>query len=150
MKIHLFFTELGFPEPSLEEVREFHAIYKQIYRENRRATPGSVETPVRLREHGYRLAIITHGQVEDQTAKAEAIGVLHLVDRIFASEEAGYCKPDPRIFQIALDAFCDSPRTTYMVGDSIDSDIKGAFDAGLSAILYSAVTKESQRLLFGD
>ncbi len=37
-----------------------------------------------------------------------------------------------------------------MVGDSVDSDIKGAFDAGLSAILYSPVTKESQRHLFGE
>jgi phosphoglycolate phosphatase-like HAD superfamily hydrolase len=37
-KIHLFFAALGLPEPSLNEVREFHDAYKAVYRANRRAT----------------------------------------------------------------------------------------------------------------
>jgi FMN phosphatase YigB (HAD superfamily) len=150
MKVQLFFTELGLPEPSPEEAREFRAIYKPAYRGNRRAIPGSVETLVRLREHGYRLAIVSNGQIEDQVAKAEAIGIRHLVDRIFTSEEAGCSKPNRRIFQFAIEALGASPHMMHMVGDSADSDIKGALDAGLSAILYSPIAQESQRLLFGE
>lgn len=149
MKVHLFFTELGMAEPNLEEVKEFRAIYKPAYRKNRRATPGSVETLVRLREHGCCLAIVSNGQIEDQAAKAEAIGIRHLVDRIFTSEEVGYCKPDRRIFQFAIEALGASPDMIHMVGDSVDSDIKGALDAGLSPVLYSPEAQESQRLLFG-
>jgi putative hydrolase of the HAD superfamily len=43
-KIQLFFNRYGLPQPSAHEVQEFRAIYKPVYRENRRATPGSIET----------------------------------------------------------------------------------------------------------
>ncbi|RYP79880.1 hypothetical protein DL769_002713 [Monosporascus sp. CRB-8-3] len=136
MKVQLFFTGLGLPSPTPEEGRDFRATYKPAYRENQRATSGSIETLIRLRENGYRLAIVSNGQIDDQTAKAEAIGIRHLVDRIVTSEEAGYCKPDRRIFEFAIEALDASPQMTYMVGDSLDSDIKGALNAGLNAILY--------------
>jgi putative hydrolase of the HAD superfamily len=149
-KIHLFFASLGLPEPSLDEVQEFRDAYKAVYRENRRATPGSIEALVRLREHGYRIAIITNGQVEDQAAKAKAIGILHLTDRIITSEETGYRKPDRRIFQYAIEQLGASLDTTCMVGDSADSDIKGALDAQLAVIMYSPTAQNHQRLLFGQ
>jgi len=116
IKIQLFFTQLGLPEPTPEEASEFRAIYKPAYRANRRATTGSIETLIRLREHGYRLAIISNGQSEDQQAKAEAIGLRPLVDRIFTSEEVGCCKPDRRIFQFAIEALGASAHMTHMHG----------------------------------
>ncbi|KAL7929526.1 HAD-like domain-containing protein [Trichoderma chlorosporum] len=149
-KIHLFFTSLGLPEPSLDEVQEFRGAYKAVYRENRRATPGSIQVLARLREHGYRIAIITNGQVEDQAAKAKAIGILHLIDRVITSEETGYRKPDRRIFQYAIKQLNASLDTTCMIGDSADSDIKGALDAQLAAIMYSPTAQNAQSLLFGQ
>lgn len=149
MKVRLFFEELGLVEPDLDEVRRFRAIYKPAYRTNQRATPGSFETLVRLREHGYRLAIVANGQVEIQTSKAEAIGVRHLVDRIITSEEVGCCKPDRYIFEFAVNALGASPHSTCMVGDSADTDIKGAVDIGIDAILYSPIAKKPSSLGFG-
>lgn len=113
MKVRLGSTELGFPEPSPGDAREFRAIYKPAYRKSRRATPGSVRTLSRLLEHSYCIAIVSNGQVEDQAAKAEAIGIRHLLDRIFTSEEVKHCKPDRRIFQIALEELGTFPHTTY-------------------------------------
>lgn len=138
------------PTPSLEETLQVRAIYKSAYCENRRATPGSIETLVYLREHGYRLAIITNGQMEDQVAKAKAIEVFDLVDRLFTSEEVGSCKPDRGTFDFAVTAFGVSPHMVHMVGDSVDADIKGALDAGLSPNLNSPVRRESHGLLFGE
>ncbi|RGP71348.1 had-superfamily subfamily variant 1 [Fusarium sporotrichioides] len=149
-KIHLFFAAVDLPEPSLDEVYEFRDAYKAVYRANRRATPGSIETLAWLREHGYRIAIITNGQIEDQTAKAEAIGILHLIKRIVTSEEAGHRKPEPRIFQYAIEQLGAFLHTTYMIGDSADSYIKGTLDAQLAAIMYSPTAEDSQRLLFGQ
>jgi hypothetical protein len=37
MKVQPFFTSLGLPKPSLEEVNEFSAIYKDAYRRTQRA-----------------------------------------------------------------------------------------------------------------
>ncbi|KAM0347593.1 hypothetical protein ACHAPU_004605 [Fusarium lateritium] len=148
-KIHLFFAALGLPELNLDEVQEFRDAYKAVYRGNRRATPGSIKTLVRLREHGYRIVIITtNGQIEDQTAKAEDIGVLHLCKRIITSGEAGCRKPDPRIFQYAMEQLGSSFHATHMIGDSVDSDMKGGIDAQLAPILYSPETLVSQQTLF--
>lgn len=149
-KIRLFFAAFDLTEPGLDEVREFRDAYKAVYRANRRAIPGSIETLAQLREHGYRIAIITNGQVEDQAAKVEAIGIRHLIERIITSEEAGYRKPDPRIFQYAIKQLGASLHTAYVVGDSADSDIKGALDAQLATIMYSPTAQDSQRLLFGQ
>lgn len=150
LKVVTFFQDAGFPQPSLEEIRKFRDIYRPVYRANCRATPGSIETLCRLREHGYKLAIITNGQVEDQKAKAECIGVAHLVDRIFTSEEAGVSKPDIAIFQWAASSMEVSPSDMIMVGDSIESDINGALNAGISPILYCPFTKQDQTLFQGS
>lgn len=148
-EIRLFFTELGLPEPSTEGIKGFRDIYKPVYRENRRATPGSIETLSRLRELGYQIAIISNGQIQDQEAKADAIGVRHLVDRVITSEGTGCCKPDPQIFHFALEALGAVPEAAHMVGDSPDSDIKGAINAKISAVMYSPLARNSRRLMFG-
>ncbi|KAK8091026.1 haloacid dehalogenase- type II [Apiospora phragmitis] len=147
-KVQTFFTDLGLAEPSLEQVKGFRAVYKPAYREARSATPGSVETLSRLRANGYSLAILTNGQTEDQTAKAEAIGVRHLVHHLITSEEVGHTKPDPRIFDYVLDRLGTNPGSTYMVGDSPSSDIKGALDVGMRPVLYSPLAQVSERVLF--
>ncbi|KAH7305486.1 HAD-like domain-containing protein [Stachybotrys elegans] len=151
-KVRLFFTDLGLPEPSMGDIKEFRSIYKPAYQESRRATPGSIETLVRLRERtDYHLAILTNGQIEDQETKAKDIGVYQHVDCVITSEEACYAKPDVRIFQYALQKFDASAETAIMVGDSAESDIKGAIDAHLDrAILYSPVTKEYHQLILGQ
>ena len=150
MEVRSFFAELGLAEPGLDEVNDFRAAFKPAYSSNQRATPGSIETLVRLRENGHLLAIISNGDIDVQASKAKAIGIHQLVDRIFTSEEAGCCKPDRRIFQLAIEAFDVSPDMIYIVGDSTKTNVKSAFDAGLSAVLYSPVAQESQRLLYGE
>lgn len=135
-KVRLFFGELGMPEPSLEDIENFKQTYQAAYRENRQATSGSVETLIRLRELGYRLAIVTNGQTQDQREKAKAIGVLSLVDFLCTSEEVGAVKPNPRIFRFALDALGADAGLSYMVGDDMRTDIKGALECGLKPILY--------------
>lgn len=145
----IFFASFGLPPPSLDEVHEFNDTFETGYRATQRATPGSIETLVRLREHGYRIAIITNGRTVDQIANANAIGILHLVDHIITSEEAGYPKPDRRIFQHAIGQLGASLYTTYMIGSSVENDIKGALDAQLAAIMYCPAIRDSQAFLFG-
>lgn len=149
IKIQSFFEALHLPKPSPSEVVAFRTVYKPAYRESRRATVGSIETLTRLRHHGSRTAIVTNGQTKDQVAKAEAIGVASLVDHIVTSEEAGHPKPDIRIFQKALEMIGGTPSTAYMVGDNVESDIKGALEAGLTPILYSPVSAHTDFHLFG-
>ncbi|KAF6818783.1 had-superfamily subfamily variant 1 [Colletotrichum plurivorum] len=150
-RISLFYDSLGLPEPDEKQIAEFREVYQPAFWGSRMATTGSIEALAILREYGYRIAIVTNGQLEDQTEKARAIGVHHLVDKIITSEEAGCCKPDKRVFKMAIKALGASPENTYMVGDNPEADIKGGLDAGLRAILYSpdSEDEDKERELFG-
>jgi putative hydrolase of the HAD superfamily len=59
------------------------------------------------------------------------------VDVLVVSEEAGISKPDPGIFQIALDRLEVRAGETVMVGDSWANDIAGARRAGIRAVWFN-------------
>jgi HAD superfamily hydrolase (TIGR01509 family) len=127
----------------------FRDIYCAAYRASRRATPGSIGVLTWLKDLGYRLAIVTNGQRQDQHEKAQAIEVFEVVERIFTSEEIGAAKPDPRIFEAALEALEVEARGSYMVGDCPESDIQGALNVGLQPVLFDPESQETERSLFG-
>ncbi|RBR23936.1 uncharacterized protein FIESC28_03246 [Fusarium coffeatum] len=149
-KLKLLYKYLGMPEPTDDDMESFTNIYRPTYRSCRRATPGSIETLVKLRDLGYRIGIITNGQTEHQIDKAKDIGVYDLVERIIASEEVGVLKPSKEIFQYAARHFGISPENTYMIGDSISCDIRGAIDSDLKqAVLYSPSSGKSFKEISG-
>ncbi|KXH28255.1 hypothetical protein CSIM01_09773 [Colletotrichum simmondsii] len=148
-KVRLFFQGLGLDAPDDAGISEFRGVYRPAYRDSRRATPGSIETLVRLRSEGFSLAIITNGQTKDQVEKAKAIGIHDLVDYMITSEEAGCCKPDKLIFRLAMDALGCCLSETYMVGDSVRSDVRGALDSGIKAILFSPMSTDSHQVVSG-
>jgi putative hydrolase of the HAD superfamily len=148
-KIDIFFQKLGLPIPSSNIAKSIRSIYEESYQSDRRATPGSVETLVRLQENGYTLGILSNGQQKDQEIKAESIGVRILVEAVFTSEGLKAVKPDPVIFQKAAESLEKSPGEIIMIGDSIRSDITGAIESGMKPILYKPFAKEKS-IIFQD
>ncbi|KAF5611926.1 had-superfamily protein [Fusarium subglutinans] len=148
-KVKLFFKSLGLEEPDAKRIAHFRSVYKAGYRMQRSAMPGSIQILTSLRKNGYRTAIITNGPTESQIEKAKAIRVFDLVECVITSEEAGHPKPDVSIFHHALEKLGVEPDNAYMVGDSVEADIKGALDAGITPILYSPSLKSSSKVLFG-
>ncbi|MFC5144633.1 HAD family hydrolase [Streptomyces aureoversilis] len=91
-----------------------------------------------LRVAGWRLAVVTNGMADNQTAKLRRAGLYDLVDTVVISESIGVRKPDPRIFHHALAALGAEPSPrAVMVGDSLTADVGGAQAAGLSAVWIS-------------
>jgi putative hydrolase of the HAD superfamily len=92
-----------------------------------------------LGEHHYHLGIITNGAADDaldsQYTKARRTGLLDRVDSFLASDTAGYRKPDPRIFALALERAGVAPHEALYVGDSIGNDVVGANRAGMVSVL---------------
>jgi len=80
------------------------------------------------------LALITNGAADTQREKLRALGIEDHFDAIIVSGEHGVAKPDPAIFQIALDNLGVGPERAWHVGDSLEADIAGARDAGLTAV----------------
>lgn len=48
-----------------------------------------------------------------------------------------------------LDVDVSELQNCYMVGDSVESDIRGAIDAGICPILYDPLTEASSRYFLG-
>jgi putative hydrolase of the HAD superfamily len=61
-------------------------------------------------------------------------GLVELLDAIVCSERVGVRKPDPEIFQIALEALELEPGEAAMIGDSLPSDIMPAKALGLTTV----------------
>lgn len=83
---------------------------------------------------GLPLAVVTNGPSDLQRDKLNALGVGRLVRAVVISGEHGVAKPDPAIFQLALDELGVDPKDAWCVGDSLATDVAGAHRAGITAI----------------
>lgn len=86
----------------------------------------------------YKLHIITNGFQEIQTKKLVNSGIAGYFDQVIDSEMAGVKKPNPIIFNLALNKANVSPSSALMIGDSLEADIIGAKNAGLHALHFNA------------
>lgn len=87
-----------------------------------------------LRGQGSRLGIITNGVGPFQMRNVRALGIPHYFDSILVSESEGIKKPDPRIFERALDRLGVSPVESIYVGDHPQNDVDAAKALGMKAI----------------
>ncbi len=86
-----------------------------------------------LNERHVPWGIVTNGS-PSQHGKCRAAGLDKLAAFIIVSEEAGYRKPDPRIFRDALEATgLPTPEQVIFVGDNPLADIDGAKRFGMKA-----------------
>jgi putative hydrolase of the HAD superfamily len=88
---------------------------------------------LRVLRPSFTLGIITNGPGDIQRAKVERLGLPQRVDHVLISGELGIAKPDPKIFQMALELAEAEPEGFLFVGDSLETDIVGAKGAGVWA-----------------
>jgi len=109
--------------------------------------PGA-EDLVRYLSARYPLTVISNGFGEVQYYKFHYSGLESLFSHLIISEEVGVNKPQPRIFDIALErnnerlAQAGLPplrrEDCIMIGDSYSSDIAGAKAAGIDQLWLTA------------
>ena len=87
-----------------------------------------------LRERGITLGVISNFDHRIYRI-LETLGLSRYFDSITISSEAGYAKPSPEIFRVALKRHSLSAADAVHVGDSKSLDIEGAFAVGLGAVL---------------
>jgi HAD superfamily hydrolase (TIGR01509 family) len=105
------------------------AYYVQ-YPRQRQPVPGALALLQALRPH-YRIGIITNNRTAEQADKLHFLGMTELVDALITSEDVGVPKPDPRIFQAALQQLEAQPAETVLVGDNWHADVLGALGMGI-------------------
>lgn len=104
--------------------------------------PGA-ETLCRRASQKYKLVLITNGTAAIQRARLHASPLERYFEgRVFISEEIGYHKPEKEFFDKVLAAI--GARTqrgkVLVIGDSLSSDIKGAFNAQLDSVWLHSPT----------
>ena len=85
----------------------------------------------------YSLHIITNGFHEVQALKMKSANIDHYFETVTNSENAGFKKPHPAIFEYALTAANAQKCDSIMIGDCIEADVQGALDCGLDAIYFN-------------
>lgn len=94
----------------------------------------AIELLESLRTRGIRLGIVTNGRAATQNAKIDALKMRSRVDSVVISETVGFAKPDPRIFECALNALGVEAAETLFVGDNPERDIGGPAKMGMRTV----------------
>lgn len=142
--------EAGNPGQNLAEVRiesfrralrmcghdtRFAGEIARVYFANRfrRAEPwAGTLTALRKLRGRFVLGIISNGNT-----LPEALGIEQYFDHMIFSEQVGVAKPDPRIFEIAMERVpCFRDELLY-VGDSVELDVMGAMNAGARTVWFN-------------
>jgi len=87
-------------------------------------------------EPKYKLHIITNGYEVAQKAKLVNSKIDHFFTHVINSDMAGVKKPNPLIFEMALNKAKAAPGNAIMIGDSYEADIVGAKNVGMNAIHF--------------
>ena len=83
------------------------------------------------------MAVVSDAQSAYAVPELRAVGLLHYFNPIIVSGDYGYRKPDPRLFQKALDALQVRPEQALFFGNDLFHDIFGAQQVGMKAIFVA-------------
>ncbi|WP_201986257.1 YjjG family noncanonical pyrimidine nucleotidase [Hymenobacter rubidus] len=85
----------------------------------------------------YRMHLITNGFNDIQEIKLASSNLTHYFESIITSEHSGHLKPDPRMFQHALAHTGATATESLMIGDNLECDVLGAFNAGIDQVYFN-------------
>ena len=92
----------------------------------------------------YNLHIITNGHHDIQIKKIEQAGLRPFFQNVISSDEVGVKKPNPKIFNYALEKSNALPKESLMIGDDYEADIVGAKNAGFKTCFLSSKKKSNK------
>jgi putative hydrolase of the HAD superfamily len=95
---------------------------------------GLAEALDSARARGVKVAVVSNseGKLDELFV---ALGIRGRIDLLLDSGKVGVEKPDPRIFEMALDAYGVNASRAVHLGDSIATDVRGARAAGIRVAL---------------
>ena len=92
----------------------------------------------------YNLHIVTNGFKEAQRTKIEYSNLNRYFTEIIISEEVGYLKPNPEIFNVTMQKLGTTVDNCIMIGDNLETDIAGAQNAGMDFYFFNPDRNDSE------
>jgi YjjG family noncanonical pyrimidine nucleotidase len=85
----------------------------------------------------YTMHIITNGFAEIQAVKMDSAEIAHYFTHVITNGLVDAKKPDPAIFNYAMEISGASVAESLMIGDSYGADILGAKGVGMDTVFYN-------------
>jgi len=92
-----------------------------------------------LKSMGLYLSAVSNADENQLMPLVEKAGLQRWLNHWTSSEAARSCKPDRRIFELALEKSGLSADEVLFVGDSLEQDIQGAHAVGMTTVLISDI-----------
>jgi putative hydrolase of the HAD superfamily len=86
----------------------------------------------------FSLAVVSDGQSAWALPEMRATGIEGYFDPIVISSDYGFRKPDPRLFQAALDGLGLGPDEALFVGNDMYRDVFGAGRLGIKTVFFAS------------
>jgi HAD superfamily hydrolase (TIGR01509 family) len=103
-----------------------------------RPVPGAEALLATLRARRVRSALVSNiAHLESVCALAAIPAPEHRFDAIVTSIEVGYCKPDARPFEVALERAGVEAEDAIHIGDDASDDVAGAAAAGIHPVWFN-------------
>ena len=119
---------------SREKAAAFACFFRILSRERLKLYDRVKETLQRLRSAGKRVYLLSNAQSDFTRPEIELLGLTDCFDGILISSEEGCRKPSPVFYRRLTERYGISPENCLMVGNDIDTDIKGAMAAGMDTL----------------
>jgi putative hydrolase of the HAD superfamily len=129
---------------------EYERVGPAIYAEHRRrhlwsvTLPGTAEGLAALRRAGWLVACISNADGTVSRLLKDA-GILPHLEFVVDSGVVGVEKPDPRIFEIALERAGVAAADAFYVGDVHPIDVVGARGVGMTPVLMDPLGRYGAR-----
>lgn len=128
--------QVGHEDPGPERLGGAAARYLRFTCDSLQPLPGVPELLGRLRSRGLRIGLVTNC-APDVPLAWDRSAFAGRVDACAFSCEVGRVKPEPEIFQHALDALGAPAEQSWYVGDGSDRELSGAAACGMHAVLVT-------------
>ena len=122
---------------AFKQTELFAEIYLETCPRKSHLIPGAEDVLAYLSEKKYPMHIITNGFPDTQFVKLQAGGILHYFENVITSDSSGFRKPDKKIFEFALAKARTHAHTSFMIGDTLETDVTGASQAGMKTVFFN-------------
>ncbi|WP_211226107.1 YjjG family noncanonical pyrimidine nucleotidase [Psychrilyobacter atlanticus] len=132
-KLNIQFNEVEFAKLFMKHLSQASFLYEES------------EELVKNLTKNYRLTIITNGLSAVQDNRIKKSVIAEYFEDIVVSEEIGISKPNPQIFQHALNNINYTDKNKVLiVGDSLTSDIQGGINFGIDTCWFNPTMNSNE------
>jgi len=130
----MFLSLLDFKIADEPLAREMGELFLELLPTRKLLFPYTTEILSYLKDKTYHLHLITNGFEKTQHNKLKHSGISGYFEEVITSEGSNSLKPHKEIFEYAFQKTNAAPEESIMIGDSMDVDILGAFNAGIDQV----------------